>query len=138
MFINGYEINHAIILLNQGKQMAESLLMTLFSKAPNNMVVCDNLIRLYISMRQSQKSELLTNAYLEHNPENLPYLWKLVDIYGPGNKKDENGIGSSNKADKSNASYLRATMAISSVYSSTEDMIKERGAIMQALDRAIN
>ena len=63
------------------------------------MVVCDNLIRLYISMRKSQKSELLINAYLEHDPENLPYLWKLVDIYSAqGNKKDGNRIRSSNKS----------------------------------------
>ena len=77
----GLQINQAILLMNRHLySKAEKLLITVIKKEPENVIVYENLVRIYKSVRAYSKIEVLMIKYLEQDPDYLPFLWGISTV----------------------------------------------------------
>ena len=112
--------------------------MEMFSKDQGNRVICDNLVRLYANTRSGKKSEVILNAYLECDPNHVPYLWQLVNIYAAQGRINEmkSALKTLHKNSTEDAG-LREVMAIPAAMPTTKAVLDFRDRISKILEQAL-
>ncbi len=130
------EINKAIYFkLKHNYLEAEQILLKLFSKDPDNDIIIDNLVKIYIASRQSEKSIQLLVQVIKRKPKELKYLWKLALEYSfEGKHKQLEEMMKKVEAVDPALINIRRILTIPSVYDGCDQQNRYREMIETHLD----
>lgn len=134
------EINKAFLKsFRLDLKSAENILLKLLESNPDQLLVVDHLVRLYMKKRSVKKCEKLMLSYLKHDPNHIPYLWALVITYaGQARTKEmQEMLGRIALIDDVSEHIFREIFAIPSAFDSKEARIKFRDLMNQRLDEVI-
>ena len=131
-----YLVNKAVyftLMLNYVD--AEKILLELIKKDPQNEIIIDNLIRIYIANKMSNNVIHILEEAIKSKPDNLKYIWKLLLEYAfIGDHKKRKQLIQKMKAVDNKNSELREVLAIPSVYESSEQISGFRQTIKSSLE----
>jgi protein O-GlcNAc transferase len=128
-----------LMLFKRKFKAAEKKLLDLLTSHPDQELIYDYLVRIYMIKRYTKKCEELMLSYLKRSPKHIPYLWALVNSYACQGRTQEmrdmlDRIALSNDVCEP---IFREIFAIPAVFESKEHRIEFRDAINHKLDDVI-
>ena len=133
-------INEALLrLFRRDLKSAEDILLKLLETHPDQVLVVDQLVKIYMKIKAGEKCEKLMLGYLRYSPNHIPYLWALVMRYGGQGRYKEmkQMLRKISESDDIAEHVFREIFAIPAVFDSKEARIEFRDLMNQRLDDVI-